>query len=93
MRARGARDRENSLQSLVERAGDPNVLEASARMLSLTLARCVALALLSAHAAWSKRHEHDGRATLAAQRFLRRGIDCMSEATVDAARSLAMDET
>ncbi len=81
-----------ALRTLAERASDLRVLEASARMLSLTLARSLALALLSAHAAWSKANEGDARATIAAQRFLRRGIDCMSEATVDSARSLAMDE-
>ncbi|MFO0559825.1 MAG: acyl-CoA dehydrogenase family protein [Polyangiales bacterium] len=81
-----------ALGAIAERSSDLRALEASARMLSLTLARSLALALLSAHAAWSKKHEGDGRATLAAQRFLRRGIDCMSEATVDSARSLAMDE-
>jgi alkylation response protein AidB-like acyl-CoA dehydrogenase len=81
-----------SLGVIAERSSDLRALEASARMLSLTLARSLALALLSAHAAWSKRNEGDARAALAAQRFLRRGIDCMSEATVDSARSLAMDE-
>jgi alkylation response protein AidB-like acyl-CoA dehydrogenase len=82
----------SALCTLAERSGDLRELEASARMLALTLARSIALALLSAHAAWSTKSEGDRRATMAAQRFLRRGIDCMSEATVDSARSLAMDE-
>jgi hypothetical protein len=82
-----------ALGALSERSSDPRVLEASARMFSLTLARSLALALLSAHAAWSRKHEGDRRATLAAQRFFRRGIDCMREATIDSARSLAMDES
>lgn len=83
----------SALGALSERSSDPRVLEASARMFSLTLARSLALALLSAHAAWSRKHEGDRRATLAAQRFFRRGIDCMREATIDSARSLAMDES
>jgi alkylation response protein AidB-like acyl-CoA dehydrogenase len=82
-----------ALRTLAERAADPMALEASARMLALTLGRSLALALLSAHAAWSKQHEGDARASRAAQRFLRRGIDCMTETSLDAARSLAMDES
>lgn len=91
--ARAARDTvARALRTLAERGSDLRLLEASARMLSLTLARSLALAILSAHAAWSRQHEGDSRASLAAQRFLRRGIDCMSEATVESARLLAMDE-
>lgn len=82
-----------ALRTLAERAADPRELEASARMLSLTLGRSLALAQLAAHAAWSKQHEGDARASRAAQRFLRRGIDCMTETSLDAARSLAMDES
>jgi alkylation response protein AidB-like acyl-CoA dehydrogenase len=60
-------------------AGAPDVLEAGARRLALTLGRALELALLVRHASWSHEHERDGRAAAAAIRFARRGVDLLSE--------------
>jgi len=50
-------------------------LEAGARRFALTLGRTMELSLLIRHAQWSQDHEHDGRATAAARRFAKSGID------------------
>jgi hypothetical protein len=83
---------ERALGWVLAQSSDLRVVEASARRLALTLSRCTALALLSAHAAWSARAESDPRPTYAALRFLQRGVDCMGDVSVDRARALAMDE-
>jgi alkylation response protein AidB-like acyl-CoA dehydrogenase len=70
---------------------DLAAVEASARGLAMTLARSLALALLSAHAAWSLEHERDLRALFAAQRFQQRGVDVLLDVALDRARALAMD--
>ncbi|CAM5268112.1 acyl-CoA dehydrogenase family protein [Rhodanobacter lindaniclasticus] len=49
-------------------------LEAGARGLAFTLARCAAAALLARQATWSTQHD-DRRPAAALQRFVRRGLD------------------
>ncbi len=66
--------------------------EASARGIALTLARSLELALLVRHAEWSSAVEADARATLAAQRFARIGINrLISRHSPSEARALADD--
>jgi alkylation response protein AidB-like acyl-CoA dehydrogenase len=50
------------------------LMEAGARGLAFTLARCAAAALLARQATWSKRHG-DTRPAAALQRFVARGLD------------------
>jgi len=55
--------------------GAPGTVEAGARRLALTLARSLELALLCAHAQWCLDHGKGGRASAAARRLARQGID------------------
>lgn len=67
--------------------------EACARGIALTLARTLELALLLRHAEWSSNVEADSRATLAAQRFARIGINqLISRQELTEARALADDQ-
>jgi len=50
-------------------------LEAGARRFALTLGRTMELSLLLKHAQWSQEHESGARATAAARRFAKSGID------------------
>jgi len=57
-------------------------LEAGARGLAFTLARCAAAALLARQARWSTVH-HDARPEAALQRFIRQGLDRLVEPDAD----------
>ncbi len=59
---------------LDQHAGARNTLEAGARGLALTLARCAAAALLARQASWSSR-QGDPRPAAALQRFVTLGLD------------------
>ncbi len=72
-------------------ANDRQVLEAGARRFALTLGRSLCLALVVEQAQWSIDHERDGRARLAALRFLRHGVDRISDVELSDA-ALARDE-
>ena len=72
--ARTALDHAASWLKEAERRGSP-ALEAGARRFSLTLGRTMELVLLIKHAQWSQDHEDDARATAAARRFSRSGVD------------------
>ena len=72
--ARSALDHAASWLREAERRGPP-ALEAGARRFSLTLGRTMELALLIKHAQWSQDHADDTRATAAARRFSRSGVD------------------
>ncbi|ACL66556.1 acyl-CoA dehydrogenase domain protein [Anaeromyxobacter dehalogenans 2CP-1] len=65
-------------------AGDaPEVREAGARRLALTLGRTLALAHLAAHAQWALDAGRGRRATAAARRFARNGVDLLGPAGED----------
>ena len=55
-------------------AGDREQLEAGARDVAISLARTMALSLLTRHAAWALRSESDPRPTAAARRFAEHGV-------------------
>lgn len=76
---------------LIEAAGDRVNAEAGARRFGLTLGRALALALLVEQAAWSMKHEHDGRARAAADRFSRSRIDHLTTINPSASAALAND--
>ncbi|HTH66709.1 MAG TPA: acyl-CoA dehydrogenase family protein, partial [Rhodanobacter sp.] len=59
---------------LDQHASARDTLEAGARGLAFTLARCAAAALLARQAAWSSRHG-DRRPAAARQRFINLGLD------------------
>jgi len=60
-------------------ARGPRAHEAGARRFALTLGRSLALALLVEHAEWSLAHERDARASEAARRFARIGVDALRD--------------
>jgi acyl-CoA dehydrogenase len=72
-------------------AADRSALEAGARRFAMTLGRALSLALLVEHAQWSIDHERDARARASAMRFLRHGIDRVSQTDL-AEAALARDE-
>ena len=55
-------------------AGDREQLEAGARDVAISLARTMALSLLTRHADWAQRSENDPRPTAAARRFAEHGM-------------------
>lgn len=59
---------------LDQHGGERDALEAGARGLAFTLARCAAASLLARQATWSKNHG-DRRPAAALQRFVNRGLD------------------
>lgn len=68
-----------------------DVTEAGARRFAMTLGRAFALLLLCRHAQWSLDHEKDERATFAAQRFARNGVDMVGMEDIGASSALAND--
>lgn len=62
-----------------QRGGSVDVVEAGARRFAMTLGRALEAALLVEQAQWSLEHEHDARATAAAVRFTRAGLDLVCE--------------
>jgi alkylation response protein AidB-like acyl-CoA dehydrogenase len=67
---------------------DPEVLQAGARRLALTLARALQLTLLCEHAQWLLDHGGDRRGCAAALRFARQPVDLMTEVDPEANRLL-----
>jgi alkylation response protein AidB-like acyl-CoA dehydrogenase len=65
-----------------------DALEAGARGLALTLARCTAAALLARQAAWSKRQRGDLRPGAALRRFVAHGLDRLD--TIDPADTILL---
>jgi len=63
----------------LESGHDPDILEAGARRLALTLARSLQLVLLCEHAQWLIDHEHDTRGMAAALRYSRLPVDLMHD--------------
>jgi alkylation response protein AidB-like acyl-CoA dehydrogenase len=63
----------------LESGRDPEVVQAGARRLALTLARALQLVLLCEHAQWLIDHERDTRGMAAALRFSRLPVDLMHE--------------
>jgi len=78
----------NHAASWFEETKDRSILEAGARRFALTLGRAAELALLIRHAQWSQDQERDGRATAAARRFARAGVDLIVDHSLDDVRSL-----
>ena len=66
-----------------------DALEAGARGLALTLARCFAAALLARHAAWAERERGDARARAALAIFAGHGLTRLSSSAMDAVATLA----
>jgi alkylation response protein AidB-like acyl-CoA dehydrogenase len=63
----------------IESGKDPEVLQAGARRLALTIARALQLALLCEHAQWLLDHGGDRRGYAAAMRYSRLPVDLMHE--------------
>lgn len=63
----------------LESGKEPDVLEAGARRLALTLARGLQLALLCEHAQWMLDHGGDRRGFAAALRYSRLPVDLIHE--------------
>jgi alkylation response protein AidB-like acyl-CoA dehydrogenase len=73
---------------VLESGQDPDVLQAGARRLALTLARALQLTLLCEHAQWMIDHGGDRRGYAAALRFARQPVDLMTEVDPEADRLL-----
>jgi alkylation response protein AidB-like acyl-CoA dehydrogenase len=86
--ARIAHSAVDHAESWLARAKDQAALESGARRFALTLGRTMELALLIKHAQWSQDHEADARATAAARRFAKSGIDLIVDHDLDDARTL-----
>jgi hypothetical protein len=67
---------------------DPDVLQAGARRLAMTLARALQLALLCEHAQWMLDNERDRRGRAAALRYARLPIDLLHEVDLGLDREL-----
>jgi len=67
---------------------DPEVVQAGARRLAMTLARALQLALLCEHAQWMLDNEHDERGRAAALRYARQPVDLLHEVDPDLDRVL-----
>jgi acyl-CoA dehydrogenase len=67
---------------------EPQVMQAGARRLALTLARALQLTLLCEHAQWMLDHGGDRRGYAAALRFARQPVDLMTEVDPEADRLL-----
>ena len=67
---------------------DPDVLQAGARRLAMTVARALQLALLCEHAQWMLDNEHDARGRAAALRYARLPVDLLHEVDLDLDRTL-----
>jgi alkylation response protein AidB-like acyl-CoA dehydrogenase len=73
---------------VLESGQEPEVLQASARRLALTLARALQLTLLCEHAQWMIDHGGDRRGYAAAMRYARQPVDLMTEVDPAADRLL-----
>ncbi len=73
---------------VLESGQDPDVMQAGARRLALTLARALQLTLLCEHAQWMIDHGGDRRGYAAAMRFARQPVDLMTEVDPAADRLL-----
>ncbi|NUP09369.1 MAG: acyl-CoA dehydrogenase [Polyangiaceae bacterium] len=69
----------------------PERIEQGARRFAMTLGRAAELALLVKHASWSAEHESDRRATFAAKRLAKNGVDLLVE-DMPESKALAMDD-
>jgi acyl-CoA dehydrogenase len=72
-------------------AGDRPRIEASARDVAISLARTLALSLLTRHAAWALRAENDPRPAAAARRFVEHGLVRLKNNGLRDAQILASD--
>ena len=93
--ARAALDAVAHAGAWLERAREEGMpsLEAGARRFAMTIGRALSLALLVEHAAWTKKTKGDTRATAAARRYARSGVDLIVDhGDVAESRALAMDE-
>jgi alkylation response protein AidB-like acyl-CoA dehydrogenase len=73
---------------VIESGQEPEVLQAGARRLAMTLARSLQLTLLCEHAQWMIDHGGDRRGYAAAMRFARQPLDLMTEVDPEADRLL-----
>ena len=73
---------------VLESGQDPEILQAGARRLAMTLARALQLTLLCEHAQWMMDHDGDRRGYAAAMRYSRQPIDLMTEVDPAADRLL-----
>jgi acyl-CoA dehydrogenase len=73
---------------VLESGQEPEVLQAGARRLAMTLARSLQLTLLCEHAQWMIDNGGDRRGYAAAMRFARQPVDLMTEVDPEADRLL-----
>jgi hypothetical protein len=73
---------------LLESGQEPDVLQAGARRLAMTLARSLQLVLLCEHAQWLIDSEHDTRGMAAALRYSRLPVDLMHDVDPELDREL-----
>ena len=90
---RSARDAVTHIAEWLQKAtaGDRESLEAGARDVGVSLARTLALSLLTRHAAWALRAEQDPRPAAAARRFAEHGVLRLKNNGRDDAQLLAGD--
>jgi alkylation response protein AidB-like acyl-CoA dehydrogenase len=69
---------------VLESGQEPEVLQAGARRLAMTLARALQLTLLCEHAQWMIDHGGDRRGYAAAMRYARQPVDLMTEVDPEA---------
>jgi len=72
----------------VDSGQDPDVLQAGARRVAMTLARALQLALLCEHAQWMLDNERDPRGRAAALRYARLPVDLLHDVDLDLDREL-----
>lgn len=72
----------------VQSGQSPEILQASARGLAMTLGRALTLALLVEHAQWQLDSEHDPTGVTAAKRFAAAPLDVLGDVDPAAARAL-----
>jgi len=73
---------------VLESGQEPEIMQAGARRLAMTLARALQLTLLCEHAQWMMDHGGDRRGYAAAMRYSRQPIDLMTEVDPEADRLL-----
>ncbi len=78
---------EHALQA-VQADAAPEIKQAGARRLALTIGRALELALLVEHAQWLLDSEHDPSGVIAAHRFAEAPIDVLCDVSLDDSRTL-----
>lgn len=79
---------EHAVSWIGKSLSNPMLVEAGARRFALTLGRALSLSLLIDHAQWCLDNGRGRRATAAARRYARHGVDLIAEIDLDESRLL-----